>query len=86
LSVDADHDSVIVVPVNALRVSELGADGAAVSAHAAVAALSVLLVETLPAASAASTPSVYVVPHVRPLKVYDVVAELPAAVPFLKVE
>ncbi len=86
LSVDAVHESVIVVPVNALRVSAPGAEGAVVSGQAVVAALRVLRVETLPAASLASTPSVYVVPHVSPVNVYEGVDEVPAAVPLRYVE
>ena len=48
-------------------VKPVGADGAVVSGQAAVAALSVGLVDRLAAASNASTPSVYVVPQVRPV-------------------
>jgi hypothetical protein len=72
LSVDAVQLRVIAVCVAELPSSAVGTDGAVVSEQAAVAALSVGRVERFPAASNASTPSVYVVPHPSPVKVNDV--------------
>jgi len=49
--------------------------------HAAVAALSDARADRLPAASTASMPSVYVVPHTSPLNDADVVVELLLSTP-----
>jgi hypothetical protein len=63
--------------------SEPGTDGADVSAaHALVDALTETCADRFAAASKASTASVYEVPHVNPVNVYDVPAGLPASVPF----
>ena len=72
LSVDGFQLNVIDVVVTAVWVSPAGAVGAVVSVQAEVAAESVARVERFPAASNASTPNVYVVPHASPLKVYEV--------------
>jgi hypothetical protein len=56
LSVDAVQDAEIDVVVPAVLASPVGADGAVVSGHADVEAVSEERAETLPAASKASTP------------------------------
>jgi hypothetical protein len=71
--------------VEPVFVSVPGVEGAVVSpppAQALVAAESEVLPERFPAASYASTASVYVVPHVRPEKVETVTIEEPAVLPF----
>jgi hypothetical protein len=55
--------------VTALAARPVGTDGAEVSGHAEVDALTVALVERLPAASTASTASVYEVPQVSDVSV-----------------
>jgi sirohydrochlorin ferrochelatase len=70
LSVDASHESEIELVVAPLVVRPLGADGLVVSGHAMVALLMTGRAETLPAASNASTPKLYAVPHVKPLNAY----------------
>jgi hypothetical protein len=71
LSEDADHDTATDVCDTAPRLRLLGDEGACVSAvgvHALVAAGPVACErsDVLPAASNASSPTVYVVPQVRP--------------------
>ena len=63
----------------------VGIEGACVSpGHAVVAASTEERAEWLPAASYASTPSVYVVPHARLPKLYPVLVVEPTLVPFRK--
>jgi hypothetical protein len=84
LSVDAVQENGIVVVVAAPTASPEGAVGADVSGQAAVDAVSVARVETLPAASAACTPTVWLVPQLRPVNVKLVVVTVPAFVPSRK--
>jgi hypothetical protein len=58
LSVDACHDNVADVWRTPLAASPVGLEGGCVSEQAAVCATIVTTGETLPAASAAATPSV----------------------------
>jgi hypothetical protein len=84
LSVDAVHDNgivVVVVPVDARLV---GAEGAVVSGHAAAEAVRFEVADTLPAASNARTPSVWLVPQARPVNVNDVDVVVPALTPSRK--
>ena len=58
LSVDGDHETVAPVPVTFEAFNPVGAEGACVSAHALVEAITTACCERLPAASTASTASV----------------------------
>jgi hypothetical protein len=84
LSVDAVQDAEIDVVVAAVLANPVGADGAVVSGHADVEAVTLLRVETLPAASNAWTPSVWLVPQAMPVNVNDVVVVVPALTPSRK--
>jgi hypothetical protein len=77
LSVEAVQPNVIEVAVALLTTNPDGADGATVSGHALVDAEIELRGDRFPAASNASTPNVYVVPHAKPLNVYEVAVVLP---------
>ena len=77
LSVEAVQPNVIEVAVTPLTTNPEGAEGATVSGHALVEAEIELRGDLFPAASNASTPNVYVVPHANPLKVYEVAVVLP---------
>ena len=84
MSVDALQPSVIELVVAAVAASPAGTVGACVSAgagQALVEAVMLDLAERLPAASYASTASVYAVPHVSPVN--DAVVEVvePVEVP-----
>ena len=68
-SVDAAHDRAMLVPVRVPMTTLVGADGASVSGHAVVVAVTSARGDSFPAASYASTPSGYAVPHARPLNV-----------------
>jgi hypothetical protein len=87
LSVDADHDTeteVVVAPVAARLPGAVGGEVSLVGGgggHALVGELTVACVERLPAASYASTPIAYVVPHTRPVKVALVDAVEPVELP-----
>jgi hypothetical protein len=72
LSLDAVQPSVIDVVDDADTDTPVGTEGATVSGHALVAACNVDTPDTFPAASNASTPTVYDVPHASPLNLYDV--------------
>ena len=85
MSEEAVQESVIEVVVAALRVSALGALGALVSGHALVEAEIELRGDRFPAASNASTPNVYVVPHANPLNTDDNDDVVATAVPFRNV-
>ena len=67
LSVEAVHERVAEVAATALVARPVGVEGGVVSAQAVVVTLFVAVPETLPAASKATTPSVYVVPQVSPV-------------------
>jgi hypothetical protein len=70
LSVEAIHESVAPVCVTALEASPAGLLGAVASPpQAVVVAVKFALLETLPAASKAATPSVYALPQTSPVKV-----------------
>jgi hypothetical protein len=69
LSLEAVQLSATLVVVRVPTVNPAGTLGALVSGHALVAAVVVALAERLPAASTASTATVYEVPHTRPLNV-----------------
>ena len=56
----------MLVPVTAPTVNPDGTDGAWVSGHAAVVAVTDACGDRFPAASKASTPRAYDVPHVSP--------------------
>ena len=73
----------VVTPVVA---SAEGAVGAVVSGQADVDAVAVARADTLPAASNACTPSVWLVPHDRPVNVNAVVVVAPALTPSRKTE
>jgi hypothetical protein len=77
LSVEAVHPNVIEVAVALLTTNPDGAEGATVSGHTLVEAEIEPRGDRFPAASNASTPNVYVVPHARPVKVYEVDVVLP---------
>ena len=80
LSVDADHATFTLVAPADTTCSDPGTDGAAVSpvgAHACVDAETVATDDWFPAASNASTPSWYAVPHVKPLRVAVVCVVVP---------
>ena len=81
LSVDAVQEAAIVVVVPPVLASPVGADGAVVSGHAAVEAVTLVRAELFPAASNACTPSVWLVPQARPVKEKDVVVVDPALTP-----
>jgi hypothetical protein len=66
LSSDGDHQSATVVAVIWLGSRLATAVGGSVSGQAAVATIAEAMVEWLPAASTASTPTEYVEPQVRP--------------------
>jgi hypothetical protein len=66
LSFEADHEIEIDVGVAPVAERPPGAVGAELSAQAFVDVDSVVRDDRLPAASYASTPNVYVVPHVSP--------------------
>ena len=68
LSVEAVQESVADVCPTALVARPVGVEGGVVSGQAAVAMFAVAVPETFPAASTAATPSKYVVPHERPVK------------------
>ena len=76
LSLEAPHESEIDVVVEPVLETDGGAVGAVVSEQPLVDAVAVVRAERLPAASAASTPNAYVVPHVRP----ETVAVVPVTV------
>jgi hypothetical protein len=69
LSLEAAHETLILVCVVPEAASEPGVEGGVVSGHALVAAVVVALAERLPAASTASTATEYKVPQLRPLTV-----------------
>ena len=77
LSEDAVQPSEIEVAVTLITTSPDGADGATASGHALVEAEIELRGDRFPAASNASTPNVYVVPHANPANVYDVDVAFP---------
>jgi hypothetical protein len=85
LSVEAVQPNVIDVAVTPLTTNPEGADGATMSGHALVEAEIELRGERFPAASNASTPNVYVVPHAKPLKTDDNDDVVATAVPFRNV-
>ena len=85
LSVEAVQPSVIEVAVALLTTKPDGADGATVSGHALVEAEIELRGDRFPAASNASTPNVYVVPHANPLNTDDNDDVVATAVPFRNV-
>ena len=68
MSLDADQERAILVPVTAPTVNPDGTDGGCVSpvGHAAVVAVTDACGDRFPAASKASTPRAYDVPHVSP--------------------
>jgi hypothetical protein len=78
LSVEAVHETATDVSMTVVRARFDGAVGGVVSAtgvgvgvvHGLVLTLSVARADRLPAASYASTPSVYLFPHRRPVQVY----------------
>src|SRR4051812_6168185 len=83
-SVDPFHESETTVAAEPLFVSPLGAEGGVESppgAQALVAAVSVVLAESLPAASYAVTAKSYDVPQASPATVNLVRTVVPAAVP-----
>jgi hypothetical protein len=84
LSVDAVHDAEIDVVVADVLASPVGAVGAVVSGQAAAEAVRLEVADTLPAASNARTPSVWLVPQPRPVNVNDVVVVVPALTPSRK--
>jgi hypothetical protein len=84
LSVEAVQENGIVVEVAPEAARLDGADGALVSGHGAVEAVRVERVDTFPAASNACTPSVWLVPQARPVKVNDVAVTVPALTPSRK--
>ena len=63
------------------RREPVGVDGADVSGHAVVVTVVVAVADTLPAASSATTPSVYDVPHSMPVTVKLVDDDVPTCVP-----
>jgi hypothetical protein len=69
LSLEAVQPIEMVVVVRVTSATPLGTDGAVVSGQALVEAVTVAFAERLPAASTASTATVYEVPHARPLSV-----------------
>jgi hypothetical protein len=85
LSVEAVHPNVIEDAVAPLTTNPDGADGATVSGHELVDAEIELRGDRFPAASNASTPNVYVVPHARPVNTDDNVVVVATTVPFRKV-
>jgi hypothetical protein len=80
-SVDADQLNVRPVWETDVTASPLGALGGVVSPQADVVTLIVEIAERFPAASAASAPSWYEVPQVRPVTVYAVAVVVPMLVP-----
>ena len=68
----ASETLVVVEPVERKLPGVVGASPSGAGGHAFVEAFSDACPERLPAASAASTASAYVVPHARPVKVYVV--------------
>jgi hypothetical protein len=84
LSVDAVHDTEIDVVAAVVLARPVGAVGAVVSGQAAAAAVRFEVADTLPAASNARTPNVWLVPQARPVNVNDVVVVVPALTPSRK--
>jgi hypothetical protein len=82
LSVEAFQETVMDVWPMPLVDTPVGVDGGVVSGHAAVVPATVVLAERLPAASYASTASVYEVPQASPLRVYAGAVGVAASVPF----
>jgi hypothetical protein len=81
LSDEALQASEMLVPVAAETVTLPGTVGGDVSVHALVRALTVARADRFPAASTASTPSVYELPHERPATVPCVVEDDDTLVP-----
>ncbi len=82
MSLDADHDRPMLVAVTAPTVNPDGAEGGCESTQAEVVATTEAFAERLPAASTASTPSVYDVPQASPEKLALVDPVEPALEPF----
>ncbi len=82
MSLDADHDRPMLVAVTAPTVNPDGLEGGCESTQAGVAATTEACDDRLPAASTASTPSVYDVPQASPENVVLVDPVEPALEPF----
>ena len=82
MSVEAVHESVIELWPTALVLSPVGVEGGAVSAQAAVDVLIDAFALWFPAASKASTETVYVVLHARPVALMLVPVVVPTCAPF----